>query len=204
MTPGPATFTLAKPADTTAQWPGVDLAAITKQLTATGVYAPAEQTPGLEKVVARADGDGHDLHVVVLEQSFASFTVYRDIAAELQTQVGGTVIVLGPNGRGTASSEFTRVSLEDGATEAKGGSSPEVTVARIYDRAVDPHVDWTVVTLLLIVLVVIGAAVARFWTLRTRAAQAAAAEPGEPGPGEPAAAPADAVDGPAAGADDAR
>ncbi|MEZ5211584.1 DUF6676 family protein [Gordonia sp. (in: high G+C Gram-positive bacteria)] len=176
MTPGPATFTLAKPADTTAQWAGLDLPAITTQLKKTGVYAPADQAPALQKVVDRADADGHHLHVVVLDQSYSPFTVYRDIATKLQTQVGGTVIVMGPNGRGTASNEFSRVQLEDGTSEAQT-MAPAAAAAHIYDRATEPYVNWTVVTILLIVVVVIGAVIARWTTLRARRAAGPAAPP---------------------------
>lgn len=175
MTPGPATFTLAKPADTTEQWSDLDLDAIVTQLQATGVYAPADQVPALEQVVAKAESNGHELHVVVLDKTYSPFTVFRDIATELQSQVGGTVIVFGKSGTGTSSSEFSRVELEDGTSEVKAGTAPAVAVEQIYDRASAPHVDWTLVTIGLIVVVVIGAVVARASQLRRRRADAPAA-----------------------------
>ncbi|GAA3970505.1 DUF6676 family protein [Gordonia caeni] len=174
MTPGPATFTLAKPADTTAQWSDLDIPAIVAQLRATGVYAPAEQRPELETVVAGADADGHDLHVVVLDDAYAPFTVYRDIATELQSQVGGTVLVMGPSGRGTASSEFTRVQLEDGTSGVTAGATPAVAAQQIYDGASAPSMDWTVVTIVLVIAVVLCAVGTRLMTLRRRRSTAAA------------------------------
>lgn len=179
MTTGPVSFILASPTDTTAQWADLDTAAIAAQLTATGVWAPAEQTPGLAEVVARADRDGHDMNIVVLDQAYAPFTVYRDIATELQSQVGGTVLVFGPSGLGTASDEFSRVALEDGASDIVTTSDHVAAANQLYDRTVDPHVDWTGVTIGLIVVVLIGAALARFAQLRRRKAAALSATESE-------------------------
>lgn len=177
MTPGPVTFTVAKPADTTAQWKHLDLAGIAAQLKATGVYAPADEKPGLEKVVAKAAANGDALHVVVLDEGFQPWTVNRDIATRLQSEVGGTVIVISPSGTGTASSEFSRVELEDGTYQVKTGSDRVVAVQRIYDQASAPHVDWTAVTIVFIVVVIIGAVIARMSQLRQR--RKAAASTGE-------------------------
>lgn len=194
MTPGPATFTLAKPADTTEQWSDLDLDAIVAQLKATGVYAPADQTAALEQVVAKAESNGHELHLVVLDKSYTPFTVFRDIATELQAQVGGTVIVFGGTGTGTSSSEFSRVELEDGTSEVTAGTAPAIAAEQIYDRATAPHVDWTLVTIGLIVVVVIGAVVARMTQLRRRRAAADALAPAANGPAAgPAADPDDDV-----------
>ena len=120
----PATIVLAAPASTTDQWSHLDIPAITAQLKDTGVYAPADQTPGLEKTVARGEKDGHHLHFVVLDESFVPFTVNRDIATELQSQVGGTVVVFTNNSIGTASDEFSRVDLEDATSESTTGAGP--------------------------------------------------------------------------------
>lgn len=174
MTPGPATFTLAKPADTTEQWSDLDIPGIVAQLRTTGVYAPADQRAELEKVVDGADADGHDLHVVVLDDAYTPFTVYRDIATELQSQVGGTVLVMGPSGRGTASSEFTRVQLEDGTSNITHGASSAQAAQQIYDGASAPSMDWTVVTIVLVILVVLAAAGTRLVTVRRRRSAAAA------------------------------
>ncbi|MFT3662319.1 MAG: hypothetical protein QM809_13300 [Gordonia sp. (in: high G+C Gram-positive bacteria)] len=185
MTPGPATFTIAQPADpiakpagTKKKWSDLDMPAIVASLKATGVYAPADQVPALKKVVAKAKADGHDLNLVVLEQSYVPFTVFRDIATNLQEQVGGTVIVRGANAIGTSSSEFSRVQLEDGASSLKGGMAPAVAMEQLYDRAAAPHVDWTLVTLGLIVVVVIGAVLARLTQRRRRRGADAADRPG--------------------------
>lgn len=191
MSPGPVTFTLSAPAgtSTTAQWADLDLAAIVAGLEQTGVYAPADQRPGVQAVVDRATGDGHHLHVVVLEQSYSPFTVYRDIATELQSQVGGTVLVLGASGMGTASDEFSRVQLEDAANEVKGGSSAAAAATQIYDRAVAPHADWTLVTLGIVLVVVVGAVLARVGMLRRRARAPRPVPAAQPSAGDPSGGP---------------
>lgn len=194
MSPGPVTVQLASPADTTAQWADLDIAAIVAQLKATGVVAPADQAAGLKTVVARADADGNDLFVVVLDQSYAPFTVYRDIATEVQTQTGGTVLVIGPGGTvGTASSDFSRVQLEDGTSGVKTGTDTVTAVGQIYDRASAPYLDWTLVTIALLIVVAVGAVIARYTSLRRRAAPTEEAEANTSAAG--------ADDGPTTGAD---
>ncbi|WP_026917893.1 DUF6676 family protein [Gordonia shandongensis] len=171
MNPGPTVFPLASPSTTGVPvdaWSNLDMPAITASLTSSGVWAPAPARPGLEKLVSEAADDGHDLHVVVLDQSYSPFTVYRDIATTLQRDVGGTVLVFGPSGRGTASDEFSRVQLEDGSHEAVKTGDVTAAATQIYHKAVDPNVDWTGVTIGLIVVVAVGAAVARWRMVRRR------------------------------------
>lgn len=124
------------------------------------VYAPADQVAGLREVVAHAKSQGHDVNFVVLSQTQPKFTIYRDIATELQTQTGGTVIVLAPNSVGSASPEFSRVTQEE-ATQNLTLSNPTLAARQMYDQMADPGVNWTLVTLLLIAVVVIGAVIAR-------------------------------------------
>ncbi|MFZ2512608.1 MAG: DUF6676 family protein [Gordonia sp. (in: high G+C Gram-positive bacteria)] len=169
MSPGPVTVQLASPADNTAQWTDLNIGGIVAQLKATGVVAPADQSAGLKNVVARADADGNALFVVVLDQQYAPFTVYRDIATEIQTHTGGTVLVFGPGGVvGTASSDFSRVQLEDGTSAVKTGTDTATAVGQIYDEATAPYLDWTLVTIALLVVVALSAVIARYASLRRR------------------------------------
>lgn len=168
MTPGPVTITLAAP--TTDQWAGLDIPAMVAQLKATGVVAPADKVQALEQIVARAESDGHDVNFVVLSETYTPFTVYRDIATTLQAQVGGTVVVIGSGGIGTSSSEFSRVQLEDASNAVTTGSSAESAASQIYDKAIAPNADWTLVTIGLVLVVVLGAVIARVTQLRRRAA----------------------------------
>ncbi|MBM7369162.1 Rv1476 family membrane protein [Gordonia hydrophobica] len=179
MNPGPSEFVLAAPPGAQAPadvWSNLDMAAITASLNDTGVWAPADQAAGLKALVADAAADGHDLHLVVLDQTYPKFTAYRDIATELQSQVGGTVLVFGPSGSGTASSEFSRVDLEDASTSVTKGSDATSAATQMYHSVTDPNVNWNGVTIGLILVVIIGAVIARLMTKRRRRAEAADAE----------------------------
>ena len=165
MSPEPVVFTVASPDPVGGRlpdkWSSLDMATIVRQLKATGVSAPDDQTAELTALVKEAKADGHDLFVLVTDQNFSPFTVYRDIAHELQGTTGGTVLVFGPGGMGTASTDFSRVELEDGTSEVHTGASAPQAAREIYEKATDPNVNWTLVTIALIVVVVIGAVIAR-------------------------------------------
>ena len=135
------------------------------------------QIGALKQVVAHAQADGHDINLVVLKQQMPTFTMYRDIATELQQHVGGTVLVFGPNSVGSASPEFSRVNLED-ATDNLTLSNPPQAAQQMVDAITKPGVDWTLVTIVLIAVVVIGAIVGRIRSLRRRdrGAQTSAAD----------------------------
>lgn len=165
MSPHPAVFTVAapdpvggRPAD---PWADIDLPAVVAQLKETGVSAPSDQTPELTKLVKEAKADGHDLFVFVTDKKYAPFTVYRDIAHEVQTSTGGTVLVFGPGGLGTSSTDFSRVEIEDATAEKSNGVSVPQAAREIYEKATEPNVDWTLATIALIVVVIVGAVVAR-------------------------------------------
>lgn len=182
MNPGPSAFVLAEPASQPPAdvWSNLDMAAITDALTGSGVWAPADQQPALKQLVKQAAADGHSLHVVVLDQSYPKFTAYRDIATHLQSEVGGTVLVFGPSGSGTASDEFSRVQLEDASNDVSKGATASQAAAQMYHKAVDPNVNWNGVTIGLIVLVVIGAVIAR-WRMKRRRTTAEPAAVGQNG-----------------------
>ena len=144
----------------------VDLPAIEAQLRATHVSAPDDETAALEHAVATARAKGHDIYFVVLSEQYGS-TSYRDIATELQKHTGGTVVVFGPNDLGSASDDFSRVTLEQ-ARDNLPVSTPSQAANTYVDRITSDQVSWTAITLVLIVVVVIGAVIARFTQLRNR------------------------------------
>ena len=165
MSPQPVVFTVAapdpvggRPADA---WADLDIAAITKQLEATGVSAPADQVPELTALVKEAKSEGHDLFILVTDKNYVPFTVYRDIAHQLQSSTGGTVLVFGPGGIGTSSTDFSRVEIEDATAEKSTGVSVPQAAREIYEKATEPNVDWTLATIALIVVVIVGAVAAR-------------------------------------------
>ncbi|MGJ0121253.1 Rv1476 family membrane protein [Williamsia sp. MIQD14] len=164
----------------------VDLGAIERGLADDHVDAPAEVTPGLADVVAKAKGEGHDMYFVVLTETQPKFTYYRDIATALQEKTGGTVVVFGPNTLGTASDDFSRVQLEQ-AQDNLSVANPTAAADTLLDRMTDQtQVPWTVVTVLLVVAVAIGAVAARVIGRRRSAGSAprpapvTASAPGDP------------------------
>ena len=169
MNPGPSEFVLAAPPGSAPPpdvWSNLDMTAIKTALKTTGVWAPADQQAGMKALVREAADDGHSLHLVVLQETYPKFTAYRDIATELQSQVGGTVLVFGPGGSGTASSDFSRVDLEDASGSVTKGSDATQAATQMYHSVVDPNVNWNGVTIGLILVVVIGAVIARVMSKR--------------------------------------
>lgn len=153
----------------------VDLQAIGKDLAGDHVSAPADDVAGLERVVAEAKAKGHDINFVVLEQAQPNFTYYRDIATALQKETGGTVVVFGPDTIGTASDDFSRVQLEQ-AQDNLTVSQPATGAQQMLDRMTEQtQIPWTLVTLVLIAVVALGAVVARMLQVRRRAAVTPAA-----------------------------
>ncbi|MGU3294557.1 Rv1476 family membrane protein [Williamsia sp. M5A3_1d] len=164
----------------------VDLGAIERGLADDHVDAPAEVTPGLVDVVAKAKGEGHDMYFVVLTETQPKFTYYRDIATALQEKTGGTVVVFGPNTLGTASDDFSRVQLEQ-AQDNLSVTNPTAAADTLLDRMTDQtQVPWTIVTVLLVVVVAIGAVAARVLQRRRSAPEAAPTPAATSTPGEPA------------------
>ncbi|UEA59119.1 hypothetical protein LK459_21815 [Gordonia otitidis] len=160
MSPGPQGYPAIIPAN-------VDMAALRSELLADHVAAPADQEPELRSLVARAKSDGYELNVVVLTESQPNFTYYRDIATELQSQVGGTVLVIGPNSVGSASNEFSRV-VQEQAMDDLTLQKPTVAATQMYDELTAPQIDWTLVTIVLILVTIVGAVLARVRSVRAR------------------------------------
>ncbi|MYR05665.1 hypothetical protein GTV32_04760 [Gordonia sp. SID5947] len=150
----------------------LDMNAILADIQDDHVSAPADQVAGLREVVAHADSQGYDVSFVVLPEAM-KFTYYRDIATELQSEVGGTVIVLGPNSVGSSSPYFSRVQQEE-STDNLTLTNPPLAARQMWDQMNGPSLDWTAITVVLIVIIVIGAVLAR---LRSRRTSGAATSP---------------------------
>ncbi|MAU82796.1 DUF6676 family protein [Gordonia sp. Z-3] len=142
----------------------VDMPAILRDIQEDGVAAPAGQVAGLRAVVAEAQADGQEVSFVVIDRPL-KFEYYRDIATDLQADVGGTVIVLGPQSVGSASPHFSRVQQEE-ATDNLTLTDPPLAARQMWDQMNEPSLNWTVISLLLIVIVVAGAAIARLRSTR--------------------------------------
>ena len=193
MGPEPTTLMLAAPAENNelTGLVGVDMAELSRDIADDGVAgATPEQVPGMLEVIEYAKSKGQDFSFVVVDQVQPRFSLYRDIANQLQEQVGGTVIVLGPNSVGSSSPEFSRV-IQEEATQNLALTDPPGAARQMVDSMTGSHVDWTVVGLVLILVEILGAEGAR---LRTRRARAAAAS-GPLGPLTPAGAGAASSEG---------
>ncbi len=169
MSPGPQGYPAIIPAN-------VDMTGLRQELLADHVAAPADQEPALRALVARAQSDGHDLNVVVLTEPQPNFTYYRDIATQLQSEVGGTVLVIGPNSVGSSSADFSRV-VQEQAMDDLTLQNPSVAATQMYEELTSPQIDWTLVTILLIVVTIIGAVLARARTIRARRRRGEVAQP---------------------------
>ncbi len=146
--------------------PDVNIADLQAGLADDSVVAPPEMTPQILRVVAEGRDKGYDLHFVVTDKIYPQITYYRDIATELQQETGGTVIVLGGNSIGSASDEFSRVELEQ-STDNLTISKPPLAAQQMLDRMTEQtQVPWTAVTLVLILVVAVSAAIGRKLQLR--------------------------------------
>ncbi len=147
----------------------VDVDAILRDLQAQGVSGPAEQVPALKAVVADAKAKGHDIKVVVLTEKQPKFTYYRDIALTLQPKTGGTVIVLGPDSVGSSGPEFARVVQEEAAQNLTL-TDPPGAARQMVDQLTAPQTNWSVITIILTLVVLVGAVAARLVAKRRAAA----------------------------------
>ncbi|GAB11144.1 hypothetical protein GOARA_064_01460 [Gordonia araii NBRC 100433] len=152
----------------------VDVDAIVADLKAQSVHGPAEQVPALKQVVADAKADGHDIKIVVLTSKQPKFTYYRDVALTVQPKTGGTVIVLGPDSVGSSGPEFARVVQEEAAQNLTL-SDPPGAARQMVDQLTAPHMNWSVITIVLTLAVLLAAVAARFLSKRKAGAHAGAA-----------------------------
>lgn len=138
--------------------PGIDVDTIVAEVAATGVSAPASVEDGLLAAVQRAEDDGVDLSIVVVEKDPRHDSQLRDLATAVGAQDGGTVLVLSPGQVGSFSDSISRVTLEAGQDTTYTGD-PVVAAENFVDILVGPQTPWALITGVLI-LVVAGSAAA--------------------------------------------
>ena len=139
------------------------------QVAAAGVSAPAgTDRAGLEQVVAAADADGIDLKIVVIENNPPIDTPLRDIANEVgQANPDATVLVLSPSFAGTYSPTFDRATLEAGEDLAKTGN-PVHSAENFLSQLNTPIFPWTTLTVVLLAVVAVAAALTRVLQVAAR------------------------------------
>lgn len=147
----------------------VDMVQVQEQVAADGVSAPAGvDRSALEQVVTEAGNDGIELKIVVIEDNPPIDTPLRDIANEVgQQHPGATVLVLSPSFAGTYSPSYDRATLEAGEDLAKTGN-PVQSAENFVSQLNTPIFPWTALTVVLLAVVVLGAALARVVGVRAR------------------------------------
>lgn len=118
----------------------------------------ADLTP-YRDTVELAKSKDIDLKIVVLDRGFAPATSYRDIATRVQEHTGGTVLVYGPGGFGSSSDELSRVQLENAEDDASI-LHPEVGSRQLLENLDHTQPDWTVMTVLFLLVIAAGGVVA--------------------------------------------
>ena len=149
--------------------PDVDVDTIVADVAATGVSAPSSMDVGLQSAVSRAEENGIDLGIVVLENNVRHDSQLRDLATAVGAEDGGTVLVLSPGQVGTFSDTVSRVVLEEGQDRTYTGD-PVVAADNFVDTLVEPNTPWTLIAGTVIVLVAGCAAATAALKMRRRSA----------------------------------
>ncbi len=137
--------------------PGTDIDSIVADVAESGVSAPSALRSDLQVVVQRAGEHGIDLGIVVMDKDPVHDSQLRDLATAVGTQDGGTILVLSPGQVGSFSDTVSRVTLEAGQDRTYTGNSV-VGADNFVDTLVGPHTPWGLITGLILVLVMVGAA----------------------------------------------
>lgn len=147
--------------------PGVDVDTIVAEVAETGVSAPTSMEDGLRSAVHRAEDNGIDLSVVVVESNPRHDSQLRDLATAVGSQDGGTVLVLSPGQVGSFSDTISRVTLEAGQDRTYTGD-PVAAADNFVDTLIGPQTPWTLITGVLILLVAGAAAATAAVKIRRR------------------------------------
>lgn len=150
-----------------------------------GVSAPDADVEGLRDAVARAQEHGIDLKIVVVDSDPGRPEPLRDLATEIGSTEGGTVLVLSPGSPGTYSDTISRVVLEGAQDRTYTGSAVE-SANNFVDDITGSHVSWGLVTAVLVLVVALVAGASYVAKARR-------------GPARPDAQPGDTADVPAGG-----
>lgn len=145
--------------------PDVSIDAILADLRDDGVSAPASDVDGLKSIVARAEGDGIELSIVVLAENPARDSQLRDIATDVGQQEGGTVLVLSPSWVGTYTDTLSRATVEDAQDGAYTGQAVD-SAENFLDRIAQPEPPYGLITAALVLIV--GGVAAASYFLRSR------------------------------------
>ncbi|WP_257606117.1 DUF6676 family protein [Rhodococcus sp. LW-XY12] len=135
---------------------GVSVEKVLADLADDQVAAPSQYVDDLGAEVQRAQENGIDLSVVVLDRDPRMDSQLRDLATEVGAEDGGTVLVLSPGWVGTFSEDLDRVTLEAAQDRTYTGD-PVVSTRNFVDSVLEPSPPWTLMTLLIVAVVALAA-----------------------------------------------
>lgn len=155
-----------------AQAPGVDVDAVTADLADNGVAAEGDQGP-LAAEVDQAAAE-HDLKLsVVVVPGDAGRPELVELARQLVSERGGTVLVLSPENAGAASADYP-AEVEQAAGQVPGGDNAAATGVFV-DELTDPGPPWGWLLVAGAVLLVAVGVGGRWWERRRRSRKDATA-----------------------------
>lgn len=143
------------------QW--LDFEAVSRDLADDGVSAPEPFVEGLRTVVTEAGDRGLDLKVVYTEAPAAVYTDARDLAALLNQEYEGTILVRTPVFIGSSSDTVPRHKLEAGQDDAWEEFDPVASASVFAHKVTAPAPPWgafSAVVLVLAIVVAVAFAVA--------------------------------------------
>lgn len=146
----------------------LDYQAVIADLADDGVSAPEPFVDGLQTVVREAGDRGLDLKVVYTEAPAAVYTDARDLAAILNEQYEGTILVRTPVFIGSSSDTLPRHQLEAGQDDAWEEFDPVASASVFAHKVAAPAPQWGALTAAVLVVAVL-AMVAFVVVLRRRA-----------------------------------
>lgn len=140
-----------------------------------GVSAsPTPENEGLPEVVAKAQQQGIDLKIVVVDENPPVDTPLRDVATEVgQAFPGSTVLVLSPSESGSFSTTFDRATLEAGQDVAEGRGAVQGS-KNFLSELTTPDFPWTALTIVVVLGVVAAVIGTRLLQIRSRRANSRA------------------------------
>ena len=134
----------------------LDYHAVREDLADDGVSAPEPFVEGLRTVVAEAGESGLDLKVVYTEAPAAVYTDARDLAAFLNEEFAGTILVRTPAFVGSSSDSIPRHQLEAGQDDAWEEFDPVASAAVFSHKVTAPAPPWGTYSAIVLVLAIVA------------------------------------------------
>ncbi|HMT50828.1 MAG TPA: hypothetical protein PKC36_11845 [Dietzia sp.] len=134
----------------------LDYGAVVADLADDGVSAPEPFVEGLRTVVAEAGGRGVDLKIGYTEAPAVGYTDARDLAAFLNQEYAGTILVRTPLFVGSSSDSIPRHTLEAGQDDAWEEVDPVASAAVFAHKVTAPAPPWGAYSAVVLVLAIVA------------------------------------------------